>query len=295
MRVFFIGNVTFSKTMLITLLELDKIQIVGIATKSQSSLNSDQCDLSPIAVSNSIPCKYVRDINAPHILDWIRSTSPDIVFCFGWSALIKKELLNLAPLGVLGYHPAELPKNRGRHPIIWALVLGLETTASTFFRMNEGADEGDILSQERISISHDEDARTLYQKITETAQRQLKEFVPQLINKSYTLTSQDLAKGNVWRKRDRRDGLIDFRMTSHSIYNLVRALSKPYPGAEVMLNGEYYIIWRSQIGHFNENNIEPGRILNIVGTTIEVKTGDASILLVDHEIPHFLKKGDYLK
>ena len=59
-------------------------------------------------------------------------------------------ILDLAPLGIIGFHPAALPRNRGRHPIVWALVLGLEETASTFFFMDKGADTGDILSQEKI-------------------------------------------------------------------------------------------------------------------------------------------------
>jgi len=63
------------------------------------------------------------------------------------SSLLKKELLSLPPNGVLGYHPAKLPQNRGRHPLIWSLVLGLEESASTFYFMDEGADSGDILSQ----------------------------------------------------------------------------------------------------------------------------------------------------
>ena len=58
---------------------------------------------------------------------------PDIIFCFGWSRLIKEELLKIPKKGVVGYHPAMLPKNRGRHPLIWALALGIKTTGSTFF------------------------------------------------------------------------------------------------------------------------------------------------------------------
>ena len=79
-------------------------------------------------------------------------------------------------MGVLGYHPAELPKNRGRHPIIWALVLGLKRTASTFFFMDEGADTGDILSQYKINISKNDNAETLYNRIIEVAMKQVDEF-----------------------------------------------------------------------------------------------------------------------
>lgn len=81
---------------------------------------------------------YSIDINDNSSVKFIRECNPDIIYCFGWSQLIKSEILNIPKLGVIGNHPAELPKNRGRHPIIWALALGLKQTASTFFIMNEG-------------------------------------------------------------------------------------------------------------------------------------------------------------
>ena len=88
--------------------------------------------------------------------------------------------MDLPLLGVIGFHPAALPANRGRDPIIWALVLGLQETASTFFFMDEGADSGDIISQEYLIITDSDDAGILYEKITQTALKQLREFVPRL-------------------------------------------------------------------------------------------------------------------
>ena len=79
--------------------------------------------------------------------------------------MIGKDVLNIPSKGIIGNHPAELPYNRGRHPIIWALALGLESTASTFFIMNESADTGDIISQETISIKDTDYARDLYNKL----------------------------------------------------------------------------------------------------------------------------------
>ena len=97
------------------------------------------------------------------------SLAPDVIFCFGWSRLIKKTLLNIAPLGVIGFHPALLPANRGRHPLIWSLILGLKESGSTFFFMDEGADSGDILSQLNVSISEMDDAGTLYVNVQSSA------------------------------------------------------------------------------------------------------------------------------
>ena len=88
-----------------------------------------------------------------------------MIFCFGWSSLLKERVLNIPPMGVIGYHPAKLPENRGRHPLIWAIALGLENSASTFFFMDKGADSGDILSQVDFNISYQDDAQSVYQKV----------------------------------------------------------------------------------------------------------------------------------
>ena len=90
MRVLFIGSVDFSLRMLKTLSKISEAEIVGVATKSKSDFNSDHSDLSDFATSKEIPFKYVKDINASHIIDWMNQLRPEIIFCFGWSAIIKK-------------------------------------------------------------------------------------------------------------------------------------------------------------------------------------------------------------
>lgn len=115
MKVFFIGTVLFSRKMLEIILENKSIDLVGIATKSASAFNSDHSDLSDLAIKHSIPYKYVKDINASNIADWISSFEPDVIFCLGWSSLIKKNILYIPKIGVIGFHPAELPKTRKLH------------------------------------------------------------------------------------------------------------------------------------------------------------------------------------
>ena len=95
--------------------------------------NSDFRDLKSIAKFNGIPALYANNINSEETLLWIRKFKLDILMCFGWSNLIKKEVLEVAPMGVVGFHPTLLPNNRGRHPLIWAKALGLDKSGNTFF------------------------------------------------------------------------------------------------------------------------------------------------------------------
>ncbi len=128
MRIIFIGTIEFSSQILQFLLS-NKVNIVGVITSNNNKINSDYADLTPICINRKIPYILVDDINKENVVDWMDELKSDLIFCFGWSRLIKSDILKLPTVGVVGFHPAELPYNRGRHPLIWAIVLGLKKTA----------------------------------------------------------------------------------------------------------------------------------------------------------------------
>lgn len=301
MRICLIGCVEFSERALRKLLELesqDVCEICGVIAKDKSNFNADFVDIGKIFIgSGKSGCKlhyYVDELNA---LSFIKEIKPDIIYCFGWSSLLSRFLLDSVQKGVIGFHPAELPYNRGRHPIIWALALGLEETASTFFRMDEGADSGSILSQKKIPISQEDDARTLYDKIVEEAICQIDDFTKDLAVGAAIFKEQDHNVANYWRKRSAKDGIIDWRMQAENIYNLVRALSSPYPGAEFYLEeGRVIKVWSSTVERaFFSVNLEPGKILDKEGNRLLVKCGGETALWLEDIEPMIEKSvGDYL-
>ena len=269
-------------------------QIVGVCSQKSSPFNNDFLDLKPLCSKHSIPFKYCNDINSEKTSAWIKAKKPDIIFCFGWSTLIKENILSIPPMGVLGYHPTKLPNNRGRHPLIWPVILNLQTSASTFFFMTEDADNGDILSQVDFKISYNDDARTIYDKVTEIALNQVEVFYPQLISNNYSIIKQDHNSSNSWRRRSNDDGIIDFRMSSNAIYNLVRGLSKPYIGAHVNYNGQEIKIWKVREIENIKKNIEPGKVLEVNSNSFIVKTMDNALEILDHDFEFLPNKGDYI-
>jgi methionyl-tRNA formyltransferase len=293
MRIVFVGAVEFSQYAIECLLSMNA-DVVGICTLKESQLNADHVDLSNIGASHGIPCLYANDINSEESLEWIKDKAPDVIFCFGWSKLLKQEILALPPLGVVGFHPAALPANRGRHPLIWALVLGLKNTASTFFFMDVGADSGDILSQRNILIDDHDDARMLYSKITKEALLQIQEFVPLLEARSFPRVPQDFLLSNTWRKRGAADGQIDWRMSATSIHNLVRGLSKPYIGAHFVFEGQEIKVWKTELILDVASNIEPGKVLRLENSNPVVMCGDNAVCLLLTEPKFEPKVGIYL-
>ena len=291
MRIIFIGTVETSAILLRKLISLEA-NIIYIITKKSSNFNSDFFDLSSIAKTQSIPFKYVENINDEDNITLIKKLVPDIIFCFGWSNLIKRNILDIPKKGIIGFHPSYLPFNRGRHPLIWALVLGLKETASTFFFMNEGADTGDIISQEKVIIRFEDDASSLYKKICKIAESQIERFLPELSENKILLIKQENMVSNYWRKRTPKDGKIDWRMSSLSIYNLIRGLTKPYAGAHFLFQNKEVKVWKSRIVENSIDNIEPGKVINIDNYGITIKTGDNAIKILGLNIK--INIGDYL-
>lgn len=294
MRVAFIGCVEMSELLLQVVLKHPVTEVVGVVTRDRSPINADLRTLQPLADAHDLSCFVVEGNNQAAMVAWLRDREPDVVCCFGWSYLLGPDVLALAPKGVVGYHPTLLPVNRGRHPIVWAIALGLDETGSTFFAMDEGADTGDILHQELVPIAPDETARTLYDKLADVAASQLSELLAALADGTVEPREQNHTQANSWRRRSDEDGRIDWRMSAGAIYRLVRALTQPYVGAHVDRDGTDQKVWAVEVMGAAPANLEPGKVLAVQADLVTVKVDDGAVRLVDHELDPIPAEGDYL-
>lgn len=296
-RVALIGCVASSQVALRSLLDLDgpQIKLVGVITLRSSKFNSDYIDLALTACEHNVPVLHLDDLQTDEQqIDWLKKLKVDLIFVIGWSKLLRSDILSVPSRGVIGFHPAALPANRGRHPIVWALALGLTETASSFFLMGAGTDDGPIISQYKVLITLADTAYTLYDKILALIPNQIEEILDGFINGTLIFKQQQESIANYWRKRDQYDGRIDWRMSAMGIYNLVRALSKPYPGAHFMSKNQILRVWSCAIELSGSKNLEPGKVLSVQGRDVVVKTGDTAIRLLEHEFINLPSVGDYL-
>jgi|MDTC01.1.fsa_nt_gb methionyl-tRNA formyltransferase len=294
MKILFIGSVKFSKKMFDEI-NITKNKIVGVIGKKYTSFNSDYFDMVKYASGKKIKSINVKNINSEKTRKWIISKKPDVIFCMGWSKLLKKRIIKIPKHGVIGFHPSDLPLNRGRHPIIWALALGLKKTAATFFLIDENADTGNIISKKIIKISKNDDAKSIYTKMITTAKKQIRIILKKIETDNLKSKKQIKKNSNFWRKRSEIDGKIDWRMSAESIYNLVRALSKPYPGAFFqIINNKKITVWKSKIIKVKLINIEPGKFLFFDKKKPVVKCGENAIKLEEFSPKINFKRINYL-
>ena len=115
-----------------------------------------------------------------------------------------------------------------------------------------------------------------------TALSQINYILKKLKNDKINSKKQNNKKSNYWRKRSENDGMIDFRMSNNFIYNLVRALHKPYPGAYFFFKKKKIKVWKVKLlNNQKYKNIEPGRVIKLTKNKNPiVKCGENSVELM---------------
>lgn len=222
------------------------------------------------ARENKILVFCPEDVNTPDWIGKIDAMTPDVIFSFYYRNLLGKEILNMPSSGAYNLHGSLLPAYRGRCPVNWVLLNGEERTGVTLHYMVEKADAGDIVGQKEVIIDSKDTAVTLYKKLCEKARELLGELLPLIKNGSASRYPQDLQAGSYFGGRKPEDGKIDWNRPVIQIYNLIRAVTKPYPGAFTYLpDGEKLFVWWGLP--------EEGIRSNFTAGTLEADDGDVYI------------------
>jgi methionyl-tRNA formyltransferase len=200
------------------------------------------------------------DINDPENVERVRKIAPDFIFSFYYRNMIKPLVLEVPKLGALNLHGSYLPKYRGRVPVNWAVINGESETGATLHYMVEKPDAGDIVDQERVEISFTDTALDVFHNVTSAAVTVISRSWPLLRAGTAGRIPMDLTAGNYFGGRKPADGRIDWGKTAVQIYNLIRGVTHPYPGAFTYLGDKKVIVWKACPV---EGRGEAGRIVSL--------------------------------
>ena len=281
MKIFFISGVKLGLDSLEFLIA-KKEHICGVLTYLESHSNrSGYVDFSPICKKNSIPIFKADDLTDASLLTQIKELSPDLILVIGYSFIIPDSILKIPKYKVIGHHPTLLPKHKGNAPIPWSLITGLTKSGVTFFYLESKIDSGLIVAQKEFDISFDDDASTLYQKMTNATLDLLPSLLSQLKNNSISPMNPDPNRSSKWPKRKPEDGIIDWNTSTINLYNWIRAQTHPYPGAFTFFGDKKLFIWKSKPSKLPStfDKLPNGSIISI-SSSLVVKTGDGSIDLL---------------
>jgi len=159
--------------------------------------------------------------------------------------MITPSVLAIPRQGALNLHGSYLPKYRGRVPVNWAVIHGESETGATLHYMEEKPDAGDIVDQEKVPIAFTDTAYDVFTKVTAAAEAVIARAWPLLRDGTAARIPMNLGEGTYFGGRKPADGRIDWTQNAVQIYNLIRGVTHPYPGAFTSLNGNKIIIWQA--------------------------------------------------
>ncbi len=231
------------------------------------------------AEARGVPVQYPENPKSPEFRELVASYAPDFLFSFYYRFMIPADVLELAPRGALNLHGSLLPRYRGRAPVNWVLVEGQTETGVSLHYMVAKPDAGDLVAQERVAIEPADTAFTLYGKLEVAARRLLDRALPALAAGTAKPVPLDLAQGSYRGGRKPADGAIDWSWPARRIYDLVRGVTHPYPGAFTTLGDRRLRVWWA-LPVETAVSAAPGTVTAVDRDGITVAAGDGAVRLI---------------
>ena len=232
--------------------------------------------VAQLCARNGIPVHAPEDANHPLWIERIAKLNPDFIFSFYYRNLLSEALLATASKGAFNLHGSLLPKYRGRAPANWVLVKGETETGVTLHRMVKRADAGAILAQQKVTIERTDTGLTLHAKLRDAATNLLRDALPQLAAGKLTETAQDESQATYFGRRTAADGKLEWKKPAEELFNLVRAVTQPYPGAFCAVGEHKLIVWQAEVVKGNEG-LAPGRVISV--NPLRIACGEDSLVV----------------
>jgi methionyl-tRNA formyltransferase len=243
------------------------------------------------AREHGIPVFTPASVNTPEWRERIAALAPDLILSVYYRNMIGTKILALPPLGAFNMHGSLLPHYRGRAPINWAVLHGEPRIGMSLHRMVKAPDAGAVVDQEGVDLGPRDTAEQAFRKVLPCACHVLARQIDALLSGTAVETPQDESQASYFGGRKPEDGRITWSWSSRQIFNLIRAVTDPYPGAFTEVGTSCLMVWWAELdspaalaaprGH------PPGEILSLA--PLVVATGDGALELTRAEwraLPH---------
>ncbi|MHB8622050.1 MAG: formyltransferase [Sulfuricaulis sp.] len=227
--------------------------------------------VAALARQHKIPVYMLENVNTPEWITRLRELQPQIIFSFYYRHLICQEILDIPRLGAFNMHGSLLPRYRGRAPVNWVVLHGETRTGATLHHMLKRADAGDIVDQQAVPIEPRDTAREVYIKVTRAARLVLERSLDAIKLNRAPRRPQDESLASYFGGRLPDDGRIDWRQDAARIFNLIRAVTHPYPGAFTDVNGQRFFIWWAEPRPDDAGR--PGQVISLAPLRVAAARG----------------------
>jgi len=228
-----------------------------------------------------LPLLQPRNVNSPEFLEIVRSFAPDLNVSVSYDQIVRRALLEAAPLGFVNFHAGRLPYYRGRNVVNWAIINGETEIGITGHYMDEGIDTGDIILQRTLPIAWTDTYGDVLDRVVAAFPDLVEVTLAAIAGGTAARRPQAHLPGTYFGARKDGDEWLDWSDTSVHLHNKVRAITRPGPGARTTLGGRTVLIWRAFYDpQWPKYIATPGSVVSrIPEKGVVVKTGDSTLLL----------------
>jgi len=225
------------------------------------------------------------DINSPESIDILKKHNPDLFVIIAYGQKFSQEVLNIPLIMPVNVHASLLPKYRGAAPINWTIMNGDRLTGNTIMKVVPRMDAGPIILQSQVTISPDDDALTLEEKLSEDSAILLIKAINFIESRKVNLIPQDESFSSMAPKLDAKIAKINWNHPAENIHNLVRGCLN-WSAAFTTYNGKILKIYKTRVGSTfsGPGEIIPGQILAVSEDGIIVSTGTGSLYLQELQL-----------
>jgi methionyl-tRNA formyltransferase len=283
-RIIFMGTPDFAVPSLKALLDSNENVVCVITQPDRPKGRGRKLTPPPVkelALQSGLPVLQPEKIREEGFLARISEFNPDLIVLTAYGRILPGSLINLPSYGTINVHASLLPKYRGAAPIQWALINGETETGVTIMQMDEGLDTGDILLAEKLLISPDDTAGSLFSRLAELGGTALKKAMEQLRADKLTPIKQDDSLATLAPLLKKEDGLVEWSKSAEQISCLIRGLD-PWPTTYTVMNGKRFRLFSPQVinqSDCQEKGPAPGTICRADHNGLVVCTGSGYLLV----------------
>lgn len=294
MRIIYLGTPEFAVPTLEKLLAWQHAEVVAVVTQPDRPAGRGKHIFAPptkmVAEAQGIPVLQPERLSrSPDVVQAMRELKPDILVMVAFGQILKKEVLTMAPMGVVNLHGSLLPKLRGAAPINWAIINGETFTGNTTMFSDSGVDTGAMLLKQKVPIGPDMNAEELEETMSRAGSSLVIDTLDRLRTKSIEPITQDDSEATFAPRLTKELGHIDWHKTAAEIHNLVRGLYG-WPGTYTLLNGAVLklITTRTTIGGSVPEGTAPGTVILEGGKVVVTcgTKGDDMLELLEVQPPN---------
>ncbi|HKL79653.1 MAG TPA: methionyl-tRNA formyltransferase [Mobilitalea sp.] len=286
MKVIFMGTPDFSASILRKVIEAGHEVIAVITQPDKQKGRGKQISYSAVkelALEHGLIIYQPLKVRNPEFVQLVKNMAPEVIIVAAFGQLLPKDLLDIPPLGCINVHASLLPKYRGAAPIQYAIINGEEETGVTIMYMDVKLDTGDMILQEKTQITKQETGGSLHDKLADLGAKLLIEALIKIKAGTADRIPQDDSKANHVKTLNKDMGNIDFTLPAVQIERLIRGLN-PWPSAYTHLEGKTLKLWSAEVGDTDNDNTEPGTIIEIQRDAIVVATGDKALVIKELQL-----------